>query len=400
MSQSGKLMPNLDQNSTKILNLTVLQRMDPYIEEILITAAHVTFYEFNVDLNQWSRKDVEGSLFVVKRLPSMQIVNTQPRFQFIVMNRRNTGRLPLISVTLFFWFVVVDNNCSSCCTIMDFDKQNLVENLLGDFEFELQVPYLLYRNASQEVNGIWFYNTRECEDVANLFTRILGAYSKVPSKQKVNKSEFEELEAVPTSAVIEGPLEPGLTASRTTDVPEDSSFVNFFSTAMNLGHSNNTPNPVSSIQPYHISTAIPLSSRDVPSPVVNTPALQIPSSATSLPQHDSVDQVNSTNHVTNLIKPLSFFTPSSSSSSAPLVRQPSAPVPVSTLQPPLNVQRSVGIPLLQPFPPPTPPASLTPTAASAPLHGPLTREKVREALVMLAQVLKSILFSGAEGSGW
>ncbi|KAJ0714715.1 putative mRNA-decapping enzyme subunit 1, PH-like domain superfamily [Helianthus annuus] len=348
MSQSGKLMPNLDQNSTKILNLTVLQRMDPYIEEILITAAHVTFYEFNVDLNQWSRKDVEGSLFVVKR-------NTQPRFQFIVMNRRNT--------------------------------ENLVENLLGDFEFELQVPYLLYRNASQEVNGIWFYNTRECEDVANLFTRILGAYSKVPSKQKVNKSEFEELEAVPTSAVIEGPLEPGLTASRTTDVPEDSSFVNFFSTAMNLGlNNNNTPNPVSSIQPYHNSTTIPLSSREVPSPVVNTPPLQIPSSYTSLPQHDSVDQVNSTNHVTNLIKPLSFFTPSSSSSSsAPLVRQPSAPVPVSTLQPPLNVQRSVGIPLLQPFPPPTPPVSLTPTAASGPLHGPLTREKVREAFVMLAQ---------------
>ncbi|MFS7904611.1 putative mRNA-decapping enzyme subunit 1, PH-like domain superfamily [Helianthus anomalus] len=53
MSQTGKLMPNLDQNSTKILNLTVPQRMDPYIKDILITAAHVTFYEFNVDLNQW-----------------------------------------------------------------------------------------------------------------------------------------------------------------------------------------------------------------------------------------------------------------------------------------------------------------------------------------------------------
>ncbi|KAF5810788.1 putative mRNA-decapping enzyme subunit 1, PH-like domain superfamily [Helianthus annuus] len=53
MSQTGKLMPNLDQNSTKILNLTVPQRMDPYIKEILITVAHVTFYEFNVDLNHW-----------------------------------------------------------------------------------------------------------------------------------------------------------------------------------------------------------------------------------------------------------------------------------------------------------------------------------------------------------
>ena len=46
-----------------------------------------------------------------------------------------------------------------------------MENLLGDFEYEVQVPYLLYRNAEQEVNGIWFYNPRECEEVANLFTR-------------------------------------------------------------------------------------------------------------------------------------------------------------------------------------------------------------------------------------
>jgi mRNA-decapping enzyme 1B len=48
-----------------------------------------------------------------------------------------------------------------------------VENLLGDFEYEVQAPYLLYRNQSQEVNGIWFYNRRECEDVANLFTRYI-----------------------------------------------------------------------------------------------------------------------------------------------------------------------------------------------------------------------------------
>ncbi|KAI3709280.1 hypothetical protein L2E82_39040 [Cichorium intybus] len=254
-----------------------------------------------------SRKDVEGSLFVVKR-------NTQPRFQFIVMNRRNT------------------------------------ENL--------------------------------CEDVANLFTRILGAYSKVPPKQKVNKSEFEKLEAVPTSAVIEGPLEPGLTNSRSTDVPQDSSFVNFFSTAMNLGH--NPSNPVNSIPPY--PTPIPLPSRDTPSPIPNNPPLQNPSSVPTIPLHDNSDQFNSTNHVTNLIKPFSFFTPTSSSSAPPpLIRQPSSTIPVTTLQPPLNVQRNIRIPVLQPFPPPTPPPSLTPTSNSSPFHGPLTREKVRDALVMLSQ---------------
>uniref|UniRef100_A0A453KA72 WH1 domain-containing protein n=1 Tax=Aegilops tauschii subsp. strangulata TaxID=200361 RepID=A0A453KA72_AEGTS len=144
----GKVTPNLamDAEGTRLLNLTVLQRLDPAVEDILITAAHVTLYDFNIDLNQWSRKDVEGSLFVVKR-------NSQPRFQFIVMNRRNTD--------------------------------NLVEDLLSDFEYELQPPYLLYRNATQEVNGIWFYNQQECEAVASLFGRILNAYAKVPPKPKV-----------------------------------------------------------------------------------------------------------------------------------------------------------------------------------------------------------------------
>ncbi|KAL3700843.1 hypothetical protein R1sor_018865 [Riccia sorocarpa] len=149
MAQNGKPMPVLDQQSTRELNLTVLQRMDRYVEDILTTAAHVTFYEFNVEQSQWSRKDVEGSLFVVKR-------RTQPRFQFVVMNRRST--------------------------------ENLIEDLLGDFEYEVQVPYLLYRNAAQEVNGIWFYNSRECEEVAKLFSRILNAFSKIPPKPKLYAS--------------------------------------------------------------------------------------------------------------------------------------------------------------------------------------------------------------------
>ncbi|XP_022767019.1 mRNA-decapping enzyme-like protein [Durio zibethinus] len=346
MSQTGKLMPNLDQQSTKMLNLTVLQRIDPFIEEILITAAHVTFYEFNIDTNQWSRKDVEGSLFVVKR-------NTQPRFQFIVMNRRNTD--------------------------------NLVENLLGDFEYEVQVPYLLYRNAAQEVNGIWFYSPRECEDVANLFSRILNAYSKVPTKPTVSssKSEFEELEAVPSMSVIEGPLEPPPTASRATNTPEDSSFVNFFSAAMNLG--TNAPNGTKSVQPYHSISTNPLSSHAPPA--VSTPAPAPPVSSLPPSASPSLDSVSSSNRVTNLVKPSSFFTPPSSSSSSLMMPPLSSSTPTaSAFHPALNLQRPYGTPMLQPFPPPSPPASLAPGAPPSLHDGPLiSRDKVRDALLMLVQ---------------
>ncbi|KAK8514744.1 hypothetical protein V6N13_103101 [Hibiscus sabdariffa] len=344
MSQTGKLMPNLDQQSTKMLNLTVLQRIDAFIEEILITAAHVTFYEFNIDSSQWSRKDVEGSLFVVKR-------STQPRFQFIVMNRRNTD--------------------------------NLVENLLGDFEYEVQGPYLLYRNAAQEVNGIWFYNPRECEEVANLFSRILNAYSKVPTKPKApsSASEFEELEAVPSMAVIEGPLEPPATASPAIDAPQDSSFVNFFSAAMNLG--SNAPSSTKPAQPYHSISTTPLSSH-VPS-AISTPTLAPSVSSLPLSGQPLLDSVGSGNQVTNLVKPSSFFVPPSSSSL--MMPPPAASNPtVSALHTPINPQRPYGTPLLQPFPPPTPPASLTPGAPPTLHNGSLiSRDKVRDALLMLVQ---------------
>lgn len=351
MSQTGKLMPNLDQHSTKLLNLTVLQRMDPYIEEILITAAHVTFYEFNIELNQWSRKDVEGSLFVVKR-------NSQPRFQFIVMNRRNTD--------------------------------NLVENLLGDFEYEVQVPYLLYRNAAQEVNGIWFYNARECEEVANLFTRILNAYSKVPPKTKVSstKSEFEELEAVPTMAVMDGPLEPSSsTSSNVADVPDDPSFVNFFSEAVTIGNASSV---AVTGQPYQSSATPPLPSC-TPNAIPGTvPTLQLASppqstSTSLIPLLDTSQPSSTSNRTTNLVKPSSFFGPPSSS---PLMMPPlSSAMPTAPpLHPPVTLQRPYGAPMLQPFPPPTPPPSLTPTSMPAPNYGPvITRDKVREALLMLVQ---------------
>lgn len=349
MAQSGKLMPNLDQNSTKLLNLTVLQRIDPSVEEILITAAHVTFYEFNIELSQWSRKDVEGSLFVVKR-------NKQPRFQFIVMNRRNT--------------------------------ENLVENLLGDFEYEIQLPYLLYRNAAQEVNGIWFYNARECEEVANLFGRILSAYSKVPAKPNISssKSEFEELEAVPTMAVMDGPLEPSQsTTSNVHDAPDDPAFVNFFSSALNMGNPS-IPTITGELQKPS-ATAILARPANMP-PMVASPQIASTASLTSaslLSLLDTSESNSNSNHVTNLVKPSSF-------SSLHPATYPLMVAPVSSslstappLHPP-NPQRPYGAPVLQPFPPPTPPPSLTPTSAATANYGPvLSRDKVREALLLLVQ---------------
>lgn len=338
-------MPNLDQQGTKVLNLTVLQRIDPCIEDILFTAAHVAFYEFNIDQNQWSRKDVEGSLFVVKR-------NTEPWFQFIVMNRRNT--------------------------------ENLIENLLGDFEYEIQVPYLLYKNAAQEVNGIWFYNSRECDEVANLFNRIIDSYARIPSKPQVpSKSEFKELEPAPSMAVMEGPLEPPPTSNKSNDVSDSTSFANFFNAATNLG--NNISNLGKPVQNYHPSSALPSSVGTSSFLPTHMSSFQVPSTAPSAPltRHPDVsDPINRNSQIANLVKPSSFYAPhpNSSAISAPPA---SSSVPTIAPQPSLALQRPYGAPLLQPFPPPTPSPSLTP---NNPTYGPIIdRDKVREALIMLVQ---------------
>ncbi|CAN6180337.1 unnamed protein product [Urochloa humidicola] len=359
----AKVTPNLqvDGEGTRTLNLTVLQRLDPAVEDILITAAHVTLYDFDTDVNQWSRKDVEGSLFVVKR-------SAQPRFQFIVMNRRNTD--------------------------------NLVEDLLGDFEYQLQAPYIMYRNAAQEVIGIWFYNSQECQEVANLFSRILNAFSKVPPKPKIAsvQSEFEELEAAP--ALVEGPLEPQTSSiiSTTAQVQEDPLSA-FFSAAANAGGTSS----VAVGQQNQSFGAVPFSTHAPTSTISSqSPGLHhlLPSQASSV-SGIPADVHGGTGPIVrsaSLVNP-SHFSPLTSSQTT-MVRSNSA-VPTAPPQHPRTAQQPQSAPLLQPFPLPTaspsppygtpllqpfPPPNPSPSLASTPVYSPaLSRDKVRDALLRLVE---------------
>uniref|UniRef100_A0A0E0E9M0 WH1 domain-containing protein n=1 Tax=Oryza meridionalis TaxID=40149 RepID=A0A0E0E9M0_9ORYZ len=359
----AKVTPNLaiDEEGTRVLNITVLQRLDPAVEDILITAGHVTLYDFDTNLNQWSRKDVEGSLFVVKR-------NAQPRFQFVVMNRRNTD--------------------------------NLVEDLLGDFEYQLQVPYIMYRNAAQEVIGIWFYNSQECEEVANLFSRILNAFSKATPKPKAPsiKSEFEELEAAPT--LVEGPLEPQTSniIPATTHVQEDPLSA-FFSGAINVGSasgvsvagqlnqsfastplSSHAPTSISISQPPPVHHLLPSQTSSVISPDVHGGTGAVVNRSASLLNPSLFSPLTSSQTTMARTNPLASTAPpqhpriTQQPQSAPLL-QP-FPLPTASPSPPY------GTPLLQPFPPPNP----SPSLASAPVYSPvLSREKVRDALLRLVE---------------
>ena len=136
MAPAKQKKPLIAEKAKDLATLKVLQKTDPSVVEILGSASHVTLYGFDLDQQAWSRKNVEGSLFVVRR-------KAAPTFQFVVLNRLST--------------------------------ENTVEDLLGAFEFELSPPYLLYR-SSTEVNGIWFYKQEECDEMSALFDKITGAF--------------------------------------------------------------------------------------------------------------------------------------------------------------------------------------------------------------------------------
>jgi hypothetical protein len=126
-------------------NLAVLQRMDPSISEVLCNAAHVTLYLFSEETSTWQKLNVEGSLFVVRRA-------REPHHQYIVMNRRSADNY-------------VEDISSPKFAIQDAD------------------PYLMYRNQTDQIVGIWFYDAAERVVVAKLLREITDAYKQLATNR-------------------------------------------------------------------------------------------------------------------------------------------------------------------------------------------------------------------------
>ncbi|KAG6417698.1 hypothetical protein SASPL_119890 [Salvia splendens] len=324
-----KLKPILDEKITKHLNLTVLQRIDPCVQEIIAGATHVAIYEFDIDTLEWVCSCVSmflhhcvtaACLFPASaRYVSALRRNTEPHFQFLVMNRKST--------------------------------ENLVESLWGNFEYEVHGPYVLYRNHCKEVNGIWFYDTKECEEISNLFGRILNEYYEEPTKLKVSSREIK--------VEKDDTLEPSSTAIAKVE-KDDQSCVKVPSLSQS-------------------STALisdPPTSLPAPAPVTS-PTVKFPVLENSEPEVSKACR-------TDLVKPSSFLSPRPSCSHVmPPITSFAPPPPTSPLISPGNLKRPYGTLLLPLFPPPTSPQSLTPTYATTYMQ--FSREKVRKALQSLIQ---------------
>ncbi|GAX73372.1 hypothetical protein CEUSTIGMA_g825.t1 [Chlamydomonas eustigma] len=121
-------MPDSKDNDLQTLRL-----VDPDVDEVLETAAHVCLYHMHVTTQQWVRKNVEGSLFLLKR-------RREPRFQMMVLNRLSTD--------------------------------NYVETVHAGLDFEVNAPYLMYTHGNSEIHGIWFYEQQDLDRLSALLDRV------------------------------------------------------------------------------------------------------------------------------------------------------------------------------------------------------------------------------------
>ncbi|XP_029350733.1 mRNA-decapping enzyme 1B isoform X2 [Echeneis naucrates] len=126
------------------ISLAALQRQDPYINNIVDVASQVALYTYNNRANEWEKTEVEGTLFIYTRLAS-------PRHGFTIMNRLS--------------------------------MENLTEPITKDLDFQLQDPFLLYRNARLVIHGIWFYDKMDCQRIAQRM-KILTQQEQVQAQSQ------------------------------------------------------------------------------------------------------------------------------------------------------------------------------------------------------------------------
>lgn len=137
-------------NAGHMMSLAALQRQDPYITTLLDVTGQVALYNFNSKANEWEKTEIEGTLFVYARSAS-------PHHGFTIMNRLST--------------------------------ENLVEPINKDLEFQLQDPFLLYRNGNLGIYSIWFYDKRDCQRIAQLMVKIVKQEADHAQRKSPERAE-------------------------------------------------------------------------------------------------------------------------------------------------------------------------------------------------------------------
>lgn len=143
------------------MSVTSIKRVDPYVKQILATSTHVALYKFNPTANEWEKTDTEGALFLYSR-------NGVPYHSIMIMNRLNTN--------------------------------NLIEPIVKEFEYQMQAPFLLYRNSKSKIFGIWFYNREECVNITFLLESLTEGLKEKMTEKTTKKDNSVDIFSMLTKA--------------------------------------------------------------------------------------------------------------------------------------------------------------------------------------------------------
>lgn len=81
----------IDLSTKRARNLSVLQKIDETVVEIISDASHTAIYKFDAATTKWERLGVEGAVFITRNYQS-------PLFSLMVLNKQGLFLLSSIKI--------------------------------------------------------------------------------------------------------------------------------------------------------------------------------------------------------------------------------------------------------------------------------------------------------------
>ncbi|XP_054161488.1 mRNA-decapping enzyme 1A-like [Oppia nitens] len=153
-----------DKSDDNGINLRSLKQIDRNIDEIISLCGQCAVYKFSKDNAEWERKEIEGSMFIVHRLPPDE-------YSFVVINRLNTT--------------------------------NMLQTIDRNFDINITLPYLLYKNTLNEIFCIWFYDENDCKKFSQQLNNIINKLSNESNSSTQLNDIFKKLCPVTTMATVD-----------------------------------------------------------------------------------------------------------------------------------------------------------------------------------------------------
>ncbi|CRG99183.1 mRNA-decapping enzyme subunit 1, putative [Plasmodium relictum] len=117
----------------------MLKSIDIYITEIIMKSCFVTVYKMKEDELKWTRADIEGFLYIVRR-------SVTPFYRLIITNKKN--------------------------------EKHLLQDINANINLSTDQNYIFYRifneeNNTKSIYSLWFYSTEEKEKIYKMLEELV-----------------------------------------------------------------------------------------------------------------------------------------------------------------------------------------------------------------------------------